>query len=325
MTLLDMREAEIAALIPGQPGYRAKQIREGLFKGAGALSEITNLPKNLSLDIPTGYPSAEREQRSDDGTVKVLWRYADGSAVESVLMRYKHGLSACLSTQAGCRMGCAFCASCVNGLERSLTGGEIMGQYLALKKLAGEPIPRVVLMGMGEPLDNLEQVLKFLNSLRADAGLSMRHVSLSTCGLTEGIRMLAQSGLPVTLSVSLHAADDETRTALMPINKRHNIREVINACKFYFDETGRRVSYEYLCIKDVNDGAAHAERLAKLLRGQGAHVNLIACNPVEGKEFAPSGRVGEFAETLEKAGLAVTVRRRLGRGISAACGQLKSQ
>ncbi|GHU92416.1 putative dual-specificity RNA methyltransferase RlmN [Clostridia bacterium] len=325
MTLLDMSETEIAALIPGQPKYRAKQIREGLFKGACSLSEITNLPKNLALDVPTGYPSLAREQRSDDGTVKALWRYADGAAVESVLMRYKHGLSACLSTQVGCRMGCAFCASCANGLERSLSGGEIMGQYLALRNLAGEAIPRIVLMGMGEPLDNLDNVMQFLTSLRTDAGMSMRHVSLSTCGLVDGIKTLAKSGLPITLSVSLHAADDETRTALMPINRRYNIREILGACKFYFDETGRRVSYEYLCVKDLNDGEAHAQKLAKLLRGQSAHVNLIACNPVEGKGFAPSGRMGEFAEILQQAGIAVTIRRRLGRGISAACGQLKSQ
>ncbi|GHV07191.1 putative dual-specificity RNA methyltransferase RlmN [Clostridia bacterium] len=324
MTWLDMTAAQIAERLPGQPAYRARQLLDGLLGGAASLSEITNLPKSLreSLDMPTGYPAAMRQQRSEDGTVKTLWRYPDGAEVESVLMRYKHGLSACLSTQAGCRMGCAFCASCQNGLNRSLTGGEIAGQYLAVRKQAGQAVPRIVLMGMGEPLDNLEGTLRALQIFR-DIGLSMRHISLSTCGLPDGIRTLAEAGFPVTLSVSLHAADDATRTGLMPINKKYPIRQVLNACDYYFKQTGRRVSYEYICIKDINDGDDQAKKLAKLLKGQPAHVNLIPCNPVKGKNYEPSKKVREFQKILTEAGLTVTVRRSLGTGIEAACGQLQ--
>ena len=329
LNLLDLGPDQLTECVRslGYPDYRAGQLRKWLYSDIRGFGDMTDLPsalrEHLEAEAWRGVPEAAREQKDADGSVKALWAYPGGDKAESVLMRYKHGVSACLSTQVGCKMGCAFCASARGGFVRDLTGGEIMGQYLGMRMLAGERVGRVVLMGTGEPLDNFDNVLFFLKSLRDGAGISMRHVSVSTCGLPDGIIRLARSGFPVTLSVSLHAPDDLTRSGLMPVGKRHPISEVLAACGEYFRVTGRRVSYEYILIDGVNDGGSQARALARLLRGGPAHVNLITCNPVDGAAFAPSARADTFKKLLEREGVTVTARRRLGLGIDAACGQLR--
>lgn len=329
--LWNLTQNELADFIKtlGYPAYRAKQIREWMLKGTDSFGEMLNLPaamrNELECSATVALPTAVKEQRADDGTIKALWRLCDGSAVEAVLMRYKHGDSVCLSTQVGCKMNCAFCASAIGGFVRNLTTGEMTALFVAMEKLAGHRVGRLVLMGTGEPLDNLNNVISFLKQITSVDGLNLsaRHISVSTCGLPDGIARLARSGIPVTLSVSLHAPDDETRSKLMPVNRRYDIAAVLKAADEYFEITSRRVSYEYILIDRLNDGRESAKLLAERLRGRAAHVNLIACNPVSGKPFAPSTRTEEFRAALESAGIAVTVRRRLGRGIDAACGQLK--
>lgn len=314
----------------GQPAFRGKQLFQWLSRGAASTDELTDQPKALraKIDQEGGLfpPTVARKQVSKlDGTIKYLWRLADGNCIETVLMRYHHGNSVCISSQVGCAMGCAFCASTIGGKVRNLTAGELLAQVAFTQKDAGLPISNIVLMGIGEPLDNYDQVRRFLTLVNHPAGLNigMRHISLSTCGLIKGIDRLAEEGLQLTLSVSLHAPDDETRSALMPVNRGTGVEALLAACRRYFAKTGRRISYEYAVIEGVNDTPRHAALLADRLEGTVAHVNLIPLNHVQESPLKPSTHVAAFQRQLEKRGITATVRRRLGSDIDASCGQLR--
>ncbi len=322
-------EAEIKEL--GLPAYRAKQVFKWLSSGAESFAEMTNIPRSALPALEERFridsPRALRTQTSSDGTEKILWELADGNTVESVVMSYKYGNTICVSSQVGCRMGCAFCASTIGGLVRNLTAGEILSQIIFAEKETGKKISHVVMMGIGEPLDNLDNVLRFLKLCQEPEGtcIGMRRISLSTCGLTEKIDKLADYNLQLTLSVSLHGPDDETRSRIMPVNRAYGVKKVFEACESYFRKTGRRISFEYAMIDGVNDTRRHAQLLADAIAGTGAHVNLIRLNEVEGSPLRPSTQenLKRFVEYLEKRKINVTVRRRLGRDISAACGQLR--
>ena len=314
----------------GQPAFRGKQVFQWLHRGVTSLEEMTDLPKALRETLRDkvfiSIPQVVRRQISQkDGTVKYLWRLEDGHCIETVLMKYRHGNSVCISSQVGCRMGCTFCASALGGTVRDLTPGEMLDQVLFTQLDSGEPISNIVLMGIGEPLDNYDNVIRFLRLVNHPEGMDigMRHISLSTCGLAAGIDRLAEEQLQLTLSISLHAPDDETRSRLMPVNRADNVEALMAACRRYFQKTGRRISYEYAMIDGVNDTPQQADRLAKLLRGTSGHVNLIPLNHVEESNLIPSRRVAAFQKRLEQQGVAVTVRRRLGSDIDASCGQLR--
>ena len=318
----------------GQPAYRAKQVFSWLSAGVSDFDEMTNLPKKLReyLTAECFIGKIEVVQRLEsqrDGTVKFLFRLSDGACVESVVMKYHHGYSICVSTQVGCRMGCRFCASTIGGLERNLTAGEILDQIITAQKELDIRISNIVLMGIGEPLDNYENVLKFLHNVNHPDGLNIgyRHISLSTCGLVDRMRDLAEENLPITLSVSIHAPNNTVRDKLMPINKRYPIEQLLEACRFYCDKTGRRITFEYSMIHGENDAPEHAEELAKRLRGILCHVNLIPVNPVSERSFNRSSaeRIKTFQEVLERRGIPTTVRRHLGGDIDASCGQLRRQ
>ena len=327
-----MTPEELAALFKqlGQPAFRAGQVFQWLGRGAASFDEMTDLPKPLRAELERSCslsaPVPVRRQASAlDGTIKYLWQFSDGNCVESVLMRYRHGNTVCVSCQAGCRMGCAFCASTLNGRSRDLTAGEILEQVIFTQKDSGAEISNIVMMGIGEPLDNFDNVLRFLELVNHPRGLNigMRHISLSTCGLVKEIDKLACLGLQLTLSVSLHAPDDATRSRLMPVNRGVGVERLMESCRGYFEKTGRRISYEYAMIDGVNDSDAQADLLAALLRGQPGHVNLIPLNNVAESPLKPSRRVREFQRRLEGHGVTVTVRRRLGSDIDASCGQLR--
>lgn len=262
-----------------------------------------------------------------DGTIKYLWELEDGNAVETVVMSYKHGNTVCVSSQVGCRQGCAFCASTIGGLVRSLEPSEIIDEVLFSQIDSGKPISNIVLMGIGEPLDNFDNVVKFLRLVNNPDGMNigMRHISLSTCGITEKLDDLAELNLQLTLSVSLHAPDDETRSRIMPANRGRGVAELMRCCKRYYEKTGRRISFEYAMIDGVNDTEYHAKLLAKHAKSLSAHVNLIPLNHVEEREFKPStsGHLKAFIKVLEDAGVNVTVRRKLGSDVDASCGQLR--
>jgi 23S rRNA (adenine2503-C2)-methyltransferase len=329
--LVSRTPEELRALLPEAPAYRAGQVFRWLQKGVRAFDEMTDLPLSLRTRLSElgrlTAPPAVRRQTARDGTSKILWRLPDGQGVESVLMRYRHGNTVCLSTQAGCRQGCVFCASALGGLIRNLTAGEMLAQVTGAAREIGVPVSGVVLMGIGEPLDNLDEVERFVRLLAHQDGLHMspRRVSLSTCGLIGGIDRLAALALPLTLSVSLHAPDDGTRTRLMPGNP--GVAALLDACRRYFRATGRRVSYEYILLRDVNDTEDQAHLLGRLLAGVPAHVNLIPYNPTGRGEFQPSrpDRIRRFAAAVASYGPSVTCRRRLGQEIDAACGQLRRQ
>lgn len=325
---------EIKAM--GLPAFRAKQIYEWLHqKRAGSYDEMTNLPAALRERLKSEYPlaavSVERKLVSKiDGTVKYLFRLGDGEHVEGVRMAYKRGGSLCISTQCGCRMGCTFCASTLTGLCRNLTPSEMLSEvYLAAKDAEenGEKIASIVLMGIGEPLDNFDNVMDFLTIVTSEQGfnMGMRHISLSTCGLVDKIYKLAKKKLQLTLSVSLHAPNDEIRRRTMPIARRYPIDELIKACRDYFDTTGRRISFEYALIDGVNDQPEHAMELIALLKGMGAHVNLIPVNKVNETGYRRGKRetVEAFCKLLNDNGQNATIRRELGSDINAACGQLR--
>lgn len=325
---------EIKAM--GLPAFRAKQIYEWLHKKrAGSYDEMTNLPAALRERLKSEYPlaavSVERKLVSKfDGTVKYLFRLGDGEHVEGVRMAYKRGGSLCISTQCGCRMGCTFCASTLTGLCRNLTPSEMLSEvYLAAKDAEenGEKIASIVLMGIGEPLDNFDNVMDFLTIVTSEQGfnMGMRHISLSTCGLVDKIYKLAEKKLQLTLSVSLHAPNDEIRRRTMPIARRYPIDELIKACRDYFDTTGRRISFEYALIDGVNDQPEHAMELIALLKGMGAHVNLIPVNKVNETGYRRGKRetVEAFCKLLNDNGQNATIRRELGSDINAACGQLR--
>ncbi|MCL2298822.1 MAG: 23S rRNA (adenine(2503)-C(2))-methyltransferase RlmN [Firmicutes bacterium] len=324
-----------AALAPLHlPAYRSKQIFDWLQRrGAQSAGEMTNLPKELRERLTAEFfiSSCEivRKQVSAGGARKYLFQLHDGQAIESVVMRYSYGYSVCVSTQAGCKMACAFCASGQQGFTRDLTSGEMLAQIHAAQKDLGEPISHVVLMGMGEPLDNYENSVKFLRLASHPEGLHIgqRKISISTCGLVPQIGRLAGERLGVTLSVSLHAPNDALRNQLMPVNKAYPIGALLAACGRYAKAAGRRVSFEYALFRDVNDSPAHARELASKLKGLLCHVNLIPANPVPELGFARSKpeQIRAFQEILEQSGLAVTVRRSLGGDIDAACGQLRYQ
>ena len=314
------------------PGYRAKQVFRWLGRGAASFSEMSDLPAALRDELDGLYtiPSLRalrRQVSKADGTEKYLWALPDGESVETVLMRYKHGNSVCISSQVGCRIGCAFCASTIGGRVRDLAPSEMLDEVLRTGLVAGAQISNIVLMGIGEPLDNFDNVMRFLALVNDPDGanIGMRHISLSTCGLVEAIDKLAALHLQLTLSVSLHAPDDETRSKLMPVNAAYGVDELYAACERYFQTTGRRVSFEYAMVRGVNDTPTHARELARRLRGTGSHVNLIRLNRVEERGLDPSDEetVRAFAQSLADAGVTVTVRRRLGSDIDAACGQLR--
>lgn len=315
-----------------QPAYRAKQVFRWLSAGVSSFDEMTNLPKNLREYLTEHcflgkIEVVDRAESKLDGTVKLLFGLDDGACVESVVMKYHHWYSICVSTQVGCRMGCQFCASTIGGLSRNLTAGEILDQIIGAQRELGVRISNIVMMGIGEPLDNYDNVLKFLHNVNHPDGLNIgyRHISLSTCGLVDRIRDLAEENLPITLSVSIHAPNNAVRDQIMPVNKRYPIESLLDACRFYGNKTGRRITFEYSMIRGTNDSPAHAEELAKRLRGMLCHVNLIPVNPVTERSFDRSRteQIKAFQTVLERFGIPVTVRRHLGGDIDASCGQLR--
>ena len=330
MTLAELTEEFTAVL--GEPKFRAGQVYTWLHRGARSFDEMTNLAKplreKLAQNYALPYPTvARRLESKKDGTIKYLWRLTDGNCVESVLMRYHHGNTVCISSEVGCPMGCAFCASTLGGLVRRLTPSEMLDQVLFTQLDSGLPISNIVLMGIGEPLDNYDTVLRFLQLVNSPEGMNigMRHISLSTCGLVDRIDRLAEENLQLTLSVSLHAPTDEVRSRIMPVNKKYPVDTLLAACRRYFEKTGRRISFEYAMIRDVNDTPEMAQLLIKKLRGIAAHVNLIPLNEVAESPLRPSlpETVRAFQQTLEQHGIPATVRRTLGSDINASCGQLR--
>ena len=325
-------EIETALAAMGEPKYRGKQIFKWLNRGAGSFEEMSDLSKPLREKLGAEYfiyaPKVLSKQVSKmDGTIKYLWELADGNAVETVVMNYRYGNTVCISTQVGCRQGCAFCASTIGGLVRCLEPSEILSEVLYSQLDSVQPVSHIVLMGIGEPLDNFDNVIKFLRLVNHPEGMDigMRHISLSTCGITEKFDKLAELNLQLTLSVSLHAPDDETRSKIMPANRGRGVDELIECCKRYYEKTGRRISFEYAMIDGVNDTEYHARLLAVRAKQVGAHVNLIPLNHVEERQFRPStqGHMKAFIKILEDAGVNVTVRRRLGSDVDASCGQLR--
>ena len=329
MTLPELTEAlkEI-----GQPAFRAKQVYTWLHKGVRSYEEMLNIPKSLRIELaekyPLSIPKVVRKQESQkDGTIKYLWQLSDGNCIETVLMRYHYGNTVCISTEVGCLMGCVFCASTLGGLVRRLEPFEMLDEVLFTQVESGLPISHIVLMGIGEPLDNLPNVLRFLELVNSENGMniSMRHISLSTCGLVPKIDELAKEKLQITLSVSLHAPSDEIRNKIMPVNKAYPTDVLIEACRRYYAETNRRISFEYAMIDGVNDTEECARLLLKKLKGLPAHMNLIPLNRVEESHLKPSSRsaVMNFQKILEDGGVPATVRRTLGSDIDASCGQLR--
>ena len=318
----------------GQPAFRAKQIFHWLHqKLATDFSAMTDQPKTLLEKLGEGWyiaaPTIERRQEAKDGTVKYLLRMADGNCIETVLMRYNYGNTVCVSTQVGCRMGCRFCASTQARRVRDLEAGEILSEIYTAQKDSTERVSHVVLMGIGEPLDNYDSVMDFLSTVSSPEGVNigMRNISLSTCGLVPGIERLAKEKLQLTLSVSLHAPNNAIRSGMMPVNDAYPLEKLMPAVRAYQETTGRRVSFEYSMVRGVNDSDACARELAKLIRGMGAHVNLIPINPVDGSPYSASddNNVKRFQALLTQLGVNATVRRRLGSEISAACGQLRRE
>lgn len=327
---LDELKVELEKI--SEKSFRAKQIFKWLHLGVESFDEMTDLSKALREKLSKNFiltvPKIVDKQVSKvDGTVKYLWEVQNGDCVESVLMRYKHGNTVCVSTQVGCRMGCTFCASGLLGLKRNLSTSEILDQVLFMQKDSGLTINNIVLMGTGEPLDNYDNVIKFLKLVSCSDGIQIgqRHISLSTSGLADKIDELAQEKLQITLSISLHSPDNESRSKIMPVNRSYPVERLIASTNAYFDKTGRRVSYEYAMINGVSDTAAQAQKLAKLLKGRPSHVNLIPLNEVKESGLSASTRenVRKFQQILENHGISATVRRKLGPDIDAACGQLR--
>ena len=327
-----MTQEEIAQALAamGEKPFRGRQIFVWLHRGVRSFEEMTDIGKDLRRKLEGAFyitaPAVERKQVSRlDGTVKYLWRLGDGNCIETVLMSYHHGNTVCVSSQVGCRMGCAFCASTLGGKVRDLRPSEILDQVLFTQLDSGKNISNIVLMGIGEPLDNLDNVLRFLELVNHPQGLNigMRHISLSTCGIVPGIRRLGELGLQLTLSVSLHAPDSETRSRIMPVNRAYDVDELFKACHEYFQRTGRRISFEYAMIDGVNDHDWQADMIAAKLRGMPGHVNLIPLNDVAESPLKPSRRVRQFQQRLEGRGVTATVRRSLGGDIDASCGQLR--
>jgi len=334
MNLKSMTLPELTAALKelGQPAFRGKQVYTWLHKGVRSYEEMTNLPKalrdTLAEKYPINPPEVVRKQESKkDGTIKYLWKLADGNCVETVLMRYNYGNTVCISTEVGCAMGCAFCASTIGGLVRRLEPYEMLDEVLFTQVDSGLPISRIVLMGIGEPLDNFDNVMRFLELVNSEEGMniSMRHISLSTCGLVPKIDKLAEKKLQISLAISLHGPNNEIRSRVMPVNKAYPIEELLDACCRYYNATSRRIHFEYAMIDGVNDREEHAKELLRRLKGLPAHFNLIPLNHVEESPLKPSSRaaVARFQKILEDGGITATVRRTLGSDIDASCGQLR--
>ena len=329
MTLPELSDALKAM---GQPAFRARQLYTWLHRGARSYGQMSNLPAALRERLEREYPICppqvvRRQESARDGTIKYLWQLADGNCVETVLMRYHYGNTVCISTEVGCRMGCAFCASTIGGLVRRLEPYEMLDEVLFTQVDSGQPISHIVLMGIGEPLDNFDNVMRFLELVNSPEGMniSMRHISLSTCGLVPKIDELAKRKLQLTLSVSLHAPNDAIRNTIMPVNRAYPSEALLDACRRYYQATSRRISFEYAMIDGVNDSVENAKELIRRLKGLPAHFNLIPLNHVEESPLKPSSRaaVAAFQKTLEDAGIPATVRRTLGGDIDASCGQLR--
>ena len=334
MNLKSLAQTELAELFKnmGQPAFRAGQVYGWLQKGIESYDEMTNVPRNLRTLLEEQYPLCppkvvRRQESKKDGTIKYLWQLHDGNCVETVLMRYHYGNTVCISTEVGCRMGCAFCASTLGGLVRKLEPFEMLDQVAFTQRDSGLPISHIVLMGIGEPLDNFDNVMRFLELVNSEKGLniSMRHISLSTCGLVPKIDELAAKKLQLTLSVSLHAPNDDIRRTIMPVSRAYPIEELLDACRRYYAATSRRISFEYAMIQGVNDRPQDARELLRRLKGLPAHMNLIPLNHVEESSLKPSTRadVLAFQKLLEDGGIPATVRRTLGGDIDASCGQLR--
>ena len=334
MNLKSMTLPELTAVIKElrQPAFRGKQVYSWLHKGVRSYDEMTNLPKGLRDTLAERYPICppevvRRQESKKDGTITYVWRLSDGNCVDTVLMRYHYGNTVCISTEVGCRMGCAFCASTLGGLVRRLEPFEMLDQVLFTQVDSGLPVSHIVLMGIGEPLDNFDNVMRFLELVNSADGMniSMRHISLSTCGLVPKIDELAKRKLQLTLSVSLHAPNDEIRNQIMPVNRAYPSEELLAACRRYYEATSRRISFEYAMIDGVNDSEADARELLRRMKGLPAHFNLIPLNHVEESPLKPSSReaVARFQKILEDGGIPATVRRTLGGDIDASCGQLR--
>lgn len=330
---LNLEELKTRIAQLGDKPFRAKQIYEWMHRKLIAeFDEMTNIPKSLRerLEEETYLTALEpvdvRVSRLD-GTRKYLFALRDGNVIESVLMRYKHGNSVCISSQVGCRMGCRFCASTLDGLERGLTPSEMLDQIYQIQKWSGERVHNVVVMGTGEPLDNYDALLRFIRLLTSEGGLhiSQRNVTVSTCGIVPRMRELADEKLQITLALSLHASSQEKRKELMPVANRYGLSEVLDACRYYFEQTGRRLTFEYSLVGGVNDTAEDAQELARLIKPLRGHVNLIPVNPIKERDYVQSGHAAvlEFKNKLEKSGINVTIRREIGRDIDGACGQLR--
>lgn len=327
-----MTQQELARFLKelGEPTFRAKQVFTWLHRGVTSFEDMTNLSKPLREKLAERCfitaPMVARKQESRlDGTIKYLWELSDGNCIETVLMQYHHGNTVCISSQVGCRMGCAFCASTIAGKVRDLRPSEMLDQVLFTQLDSVREVSNIVLMGIGEPLDNMENVLRFLELVNHPDGMNigMRHISLSTCGVVPGIDALAEKELQLTLSVSLHAPDSETRSRIMPVNRAYDVELLFDACHRYFQRTGRRISFEYAMIDGVNDNDWQADLIAKKLRGMPGHVNLIPLNDVVESPYKPSRRIAAFQKRLESHGVTATVRRSLGGDIDASCGQLR--
>jgi len=316
----------------GESAFRGKQILSWIYKDINDFDNMKNIPKSLISNLKENFtidlPKIIEIYKSDiDGTEKFLLGFEDGNLIEAVLMRYKHGNSICISTQVGCRMGCKFCASTLGGRVRNLTTGEILAQVLVVQNHINERISNIVLMGSGEPLDNYDSVVKFLEIVSADYGLNIgqRHITLSTCGIVPKIYELANKEFSITLAISLHAFSDEKRKEIMPIANKYTINEVLEACRYYINKTNRRITFEYALVKDMNDGKEDAKALGKLLKGMLCHVNLIPVNEIKENTFKRSSKksIEDFSEILKTYGIEVTTRREMGSDINAACGQLR--
>ena len=337
--MIDLKDFEYDELIEylksiGEKKFRAEQIFSWLHKGVTSYEEMTNISKATrdKLEKETYISTLKIREKyvsKIDGTVKYLFELPDGNCIESVVMRYHHGLTICISSQVGCRMGCRFCASTIGGLYRNLTAGEILNQVIFAQKDIGERISNIVMMGIGEPLDNFDNVIKFLHNVNHEKGLNIgyRHISLSSCGVVPMIYKLAEENLPITLTISLHAPNNEIRDSIMPVNHKYKIDELMEACKDYAAKTGRRMSFEYSLIHGVNDSMENAVELASLIKEIHAHVNLIPVNKVEERSFekGTSRDIRNFQEKLTSLGINATVRRELGSDISASCGQLRKK
>lgn len=330
---LTLEEIENELVNRGEKKYRAKQIFAWLYRNVETFEEMTDLPKELIAKLKDSFYiknlTMKNFQKSKDGTIKYLFQLHDGHAIESVIMKYKYGNTACVSNQVGCKMGCNFCASAKIGFIRNLTPGEIVSQVLEIEKQSGEKISNVVFMGIGEPLDNYDNVIKAIRLMNNPKGLNIgaRHISISTCGLVHNIRKLADENMQCNLCISLHSSKDEVRTSMMPINKVYAISEIIEACKYYIEKTNRRITFEYALVDGVNDSLEDALHLSKLLKGMLCHVNLIPINKIKDGIYEKSSteKILAFRDFLNEKGIVATVRRELGSDISAACGQLVRQ